>query len=463
MAQITYREFLNKKVQLGDFYGFNPIFMPAFLFDFQVALLEWSIRKGRSAIFADCGLGKTPMQLVWAENIVRKENRNVLIVTPLAVGHQTIREGEKFRIECHRSSEGKATGKITVTNYERLHLFDPNDFIGVVCDESSILKNFDGKRKAIITEFLRTIPYRLCCTATAAPNDYIELGTTSEALGELGFTDMLGRFFKNDQNTTDTKRHYAGQRPGGGNPKWRFKKHAQEPFWKWVCSWARALRRPSDMGFDDSLFVLPELIERETVIENERLLNGLLFAIPAVGLKEQREERRATIERRCEEVARTCKNNGNSSVIWCHMNKEGDLLEKIITDSVQVSGSDSDDKKEEAFISFANGEIKNLITKPRIGGFGMNWQHCSHVTFFPSHSFEQYYQAVRRCWRFGQKNKVVVDIITSKGEIEVLNNLQRKARAADEMFSSLVKFMDDELNIDRSKEYKKEMEGPSWL
>jgi len=456
---MDYQDFLKNKSQSGRFDGFDPIFLPDFLFDFQVELVDWAVRKGKSAIFADCGLGKTPMQLVWAENIVRKENKPVLIVTPLAVSHQTLREGKKFGIECKRSIDGKVVGKITVTNYERLNLFNPDDFIGVVCDESSILKNFDGKRKAIITEFLRTRPYRLLCTATAAPNDYIELGTTSEALGELGFMDMLTRFFKNDQDTADYKRRWAAS--GGGVAKWRFKKHAQVPFWQWVCSWAKALRKPSDMGFDNDGFILPPLVIEETVVSVSRSIRRGLLVQPAFTLKEQREERKATIKERCEKVAQ--KVNGDfPAIVWCHLNEEADLLEKIIPDAKQVSGFHSDEKKEERFLAFQDGELRVLITKPRIGAFGLNWQHCSNITFFPSHSFEQFYQGVRRCWRFGQKKSVKVDIITTEGELGVLKNLQRKSEAADEMFSQLIKLMNNSIGIDNERKFLLEERLPLW-
>ena len=456
---MIYQDFLKNKAQSGRFDGFDPVFLPDFLFDFQAELVDWAVRKGKSAIFADCGLGKTPMQLVWAENVVRKENKPVLIVTPLAVSYQTLREGEKFGIECKRSIDGKITGKITVTNYERLNLFNPDDFIGVVCDESSILKNFDGKRKAIITEFLRTRPYRLLCTATAAPNDYIELGTTSEALGELGFMDMLTRFFKNDQDTVDYKRRWAAS--GGGVAKWRFKKHAQVPFWQWVCSWAKALRKPSDMGFDNDGFILPPLVIEETVVSVSRSIRRGLLVQPAFTLKEQREERKATIKERCEKVAQ--KVTGDfPAVVWCHLNDEADLLERIIPGAKQVSGSHSDEKKEERFLAFQDGELRVLITKPRIGAFGLNWQHCSNVTFFPSHSFEQFYQGVRRCWRFGQKKSVKVDIITTEGELGVLKNLQRKSEAADEMFSQLIKLMNNSIGIDHERQFLLEEELPLW-
>lgn len=451
-----YIDFLEQKSHLGGEYGFAPVWMPNFLYDFQTVLVEWSIRKGRSSIFADCGLGKTPMQLVLAENIVRQTNKKVLIITPIAVSHQTIKEGKKFGIECHRSIDGAPKGNITVTNYERLHLFNANDYIGTICDESSILKNFDGKRKKTITEFVKKHPYRLACTATAAPNDYIELGTTSEALGELGYMDMLNRFFKNDQNTSVINRFY------GKAQQWRFKKHAEIPFWKWVSSWARVLRSPSDLGFENGPFELPELVERQHVIENNKPLPGELLVRSAIGLKEQREELRRTLKERCEKTAELL-NNNSIAVAWCHLNAEGDLLEEIIPDAVQVSGSDSDDKKESKLQDFTQGNIRILITKPKIAGFGLNWQHCHHMTFFPSHSFEQYYQAVRRFWRFGQKDKVIVDIVTTKAGLSVLSNLQKKAEKADKMFNELIMYMNDAIKIGNYQHFNNKMEIPSWL
>lgn len=456
---MEYREFLDYKSQYGQDSGFDAVYLPEFLFDFQKSLVEWSARKGRSAIFADCGLGKTPMQLVWAENVVRKTNKPVLILTPLAVSQQTIREGDKFGIEVKRSLDGSLSGKIIVTNYERLHYFNREDFAGAVCDESSILKNFDGQRKREITEFMKKMPYRLLCTATAAPNDYIELGTSSEALGVMGYMDMLNRFFKNDNNTSDLKR---SSHHGGVAPKWRFKKHAEEHFWRWVCSWARAIRKPSDLGFDDRDFVLPELIEKETVVPCSRPLDGKLFVDLAHGLKEQREEQRMTITERCEVVAD--KVNSNSiAVVWCNLNSEGDLLSKIIPDAEQVSGSMSDDKKESVLSNFSQGNIRVLVIKPKIGAFGLNWQHCAHTTFFPSHSYEQYYQGVRRMWRFGQKKPVTVDIIATEGSMGVLKNLQRKAKQAGQMFSSLSSFMNNALKIDQTEKHINKEVIPPWL
>lgn len=455
-----YAEFLQAKTQSGSMDGFAPVWMPSFLFDFQVALVDWALRKGKAAIFADCGLGKTPMQLVWAENVVRYTNRPVLILTPLAVSAQTVLEAEKFGIAASRDR----SKKIVVTNYERLHLFNPEDFTGCVCDESSILKSFDGARRGEITEFMKKLPYRLLCTATAAPNDYTELGTSSEALGQLGYTDMLGRFFKNDQNTVKPmvyRHHGQNFAKLDDAAKWRFRGHAEVPFWRWVCSWARAVRRPSDLGFSDDRFVLPPLIEQDHLVEEKSLADGMLFSLPAVGLKEQRDERRRTIKERCEKIAELV--NGHSqALVWCHLNAEGDLLGEI-NGATQVSGSDSDESKEEAYIAFSRGEIRVLVTKPKIGAWGLNFQNCQHVTFFPSHSFEQYYQGVRRCWRFGQTKPVRVDIVTTEGEKSVLKNLQRKAESADKMFSGLVEHMNHSIAIDRSIAYEKKEEIPAWL
>ena len=272
---MNYSEFLDTKTHSANEYVVSPLWIPPSAFDFQAALIEWALQKGRSGIFADCGLGKTLIELAWSENVVRKANGRVLNLTPLAVSHQTVTESEKFGIEAHRSYRGELHDGIVIANYERLHLFDPNDFVGIVCDESSILKSFDGKTKAEVTAFARKMPYRLLATATAAPNDYIELGTSSEALGELGHMDMLNRFFKNDQNNSATARLY------GEAIKWRFKGHAEVPFWRWVTSWARACRRPSDLGFDDNRFILPPLNEREHVVEAKTLAEGMLFALPA--------------------------------------------------------------------------------------------------------------------------------------------------------------------------------------
>ena len=453
----AYSEFLDGKTQLGGEHGFEPLWMPEFLFDFQRALVDWACRRGRAAIFADCGLGKTAMELVWAENVVRKTNGRVLLLTPLAVTHQVAEEAAKFGVEATVSRDGTPQRGITVSNYEKLHLYSPSDFAGVVCDESSILKSFAGATRQHLTEFMRKLPYRLLATATAAPNDFIELGTSSEALGYLGHMDMLNRFFKNNLNNSSTGRM------GGEQVKWRLKGHAETPFWRWVCSWARACRRPSDLGFDDSRFVLPPLTEREHKVEARTLADGMLFSLPAVGLKEQREERRRTIQERCEQSAALVSNTKRPALVWCHLNDEGDLLEELIKGSTQVCGSMSDEAKEEAFTAFGKGQIRVLVTKPSIGAWGLNYQHCNHVTFFPSHSFEQYYQAVRRCWRFGQKREVFVDVVATEGELGVLKNLQRKAKQADSMFSNLVTQMNAAMDVARTVTHTQTLEVPSWL
>lgn len=458
MSVDPYGLFLQAKTHVGAKHGFPPIFMPDALFDYQKVLTTWAIERGRAAIFADCGLGKTPMQLTWAENVVRKTNKPVLILTPLAVAAQTIKEGEKFGIECHRSQDGKlpSGARIVVANYQRLHHFNRDEFSGIVCDESSILKNFDGSTKAAVTDFARKLPYRLLCTATAAPNDYIELGTSSEALGELGFSDMLTRFFKKQGTTLSrSDEHRAGV--------YRFRGHAERDFWRWVCSWARAVRKPSDLGCSDDGFSLPELVTREHVVVARTKRDGMLFDLPAMTLHEQREERRRTLNERCELVASLTSNTGAPVVVWCHLNDEGKTLNKMIPESVEVAGDDSDESKEEAFEAFANGQLRVLITKPTIAGFGLNWQHCCHETFFPSHSFEQWYQAVRRCWRFGQKKPVVVDVVASEGEAGVVANLQRKADAADAMFRHLVGLISDELRIESGTHKAAKHQLPKWL
>jgi len=456
---MDYKEFLEQKSQSSLDEGFAPIFMPDFLFDFQRSLMEWAMRKGRAAILADCGLGKTPISLVWAENVVRKTAGNVLILTPLAVAPQFIREGEKFGIECRRSKEGDIKPGITVANYERLHYFNPDDFAGVVCDEASCLKAFDGKRRKEVTRFLSKVRYRMLGTATPSPNDHIELGTLSEALGVMIQSDMLGRFFKSDDNS----RHSLFKEGDFWNRhKWFFKAHAELPFWRWVCSWARAIRKPSDLGpYDDSRFILPALNIEQHVVKCERLLPGELFPIVATTLAEQRAERRETMTERCAYAAELVKHD-RPAVVWCHLNPEGDMLEKMMPDAVQVAGCDSDDDKEDRLNAFTTGNVRVLITKQRIGGWGLNWQHCGHHVFFPSHSFEGYYQAIRRSYRFGRTEPVKVDIVTTEGEAGVTDNLKKKQVQADNMFDALVREMNNAMGIKTEDTFTREMEMPEW-
>lgn len=446
----SYNDFLGGKHHVALDVGFDPVWMPDFLFDWQRTLVGWAMRKGRAALFEDCGLGKTPQQLVWAENVVRHTNRPVLILTPLAVGAQTIREAAKFGIEAVRCHDGQTRpgARIVVTNYERLHHFQPDNFAGVVCDESSILKNYAGVTRQAITDFMAGHRYRLLCTATAAPNDYIEIGTSSEALGVKKRVEMLAEFYVHD---------------GGDTSKWRIKRHAERLFWQWVCSWARCVRRPSDMGYPDGDFILPAKTIRNHIVTCDYPLDGFLFTVPAMTLTDQRAERRKTLAKRCEMVADLVSRTGKPAVCWCHLNAEGEMLEKLIPDAVQVKGSDSDDHKEDALASFASGDLRVLVTKPSIAGFGMNWQHCAHQTFFPSHSFEEWYQAVRRSWRFGQKNPVVIDVVSSEGESAVIDNLTRKADAAEAMFEAVVREMGIEIKREARQDAAQKMEVPSWL
>ena len=476
---VSYEEFLERKLHTGADHGFEPVFMPDQLFDFQQALVQWAVRKGRAAIFADCGLGKTAMQLTWAQNVAQHTDLPVLILTPLAVAAQTVREGEKFGIECHRSSDGSVPGRIVITNYDRLHLFDPADFGAVVCDESSILKSFNGSTRKAITRFMSKMPYRLLCTATAAPNDYTELGNSSEALGELSYSDMLRRFFsqlddKGQKREERLQRSAEAMVEANANyykklafrvsqtiGQWRLKHHARDHFWQWVASWARACRKPSDLGFSDDKFVLPLLTENDHVIAAPPA-EGMLFSIPAFGLGEEREERKRTIQERCEYAARLV-DHDQPAVIWCHTNAEGDLLEQLIPDAAQIAGRTPDARKIELYDAFADGRQRVLVIKPKIGAWGLNWQHCAHVVTFASHSYEQHYQSVRRCWRFGQHHPVVVDVIATEGEARVLANMRSKADRAAQMFEQLVAQMNDATTVTRTNLYTNNTKVPQWL
>lgn len=449
---MEYHKFIDKKMHLSGEFGFEPTHLPDFLYDFQKDLVIWAARQGRGALFEDCGLGKTVQQIAWAQNVVEKTNKPVIILAPLSVSIQTVDEGDKFGYSIKRSQDGKIEKEIIVTNYQRLHNFNPKDFAGVVCDESSIIKNFDGGIKKDITKFMKKVEYRLLCTATPSPNDYIELGTSSEALGHMGYMDMLGRFFKNDENNLH---------PAFIGSKFHLKPHAKDDFWRWLCSWARAIRKPSDLGFDDNDFILPELIENEHIVRSSTL-EGYLFPAHATNMSEEREERRNTTEQRCEKAAELM-NHNDYGVCWCHYNREADALDSIIKDSAQIKGSDPDEKKEEIFKAFSSGQIKKLITKPKIAAFGMNWQHCNHHTYFADHSFEQYYQAIRRSYRFGQKRPVTIDLITTEALSGVTKNMRRKSDAADKMFAEMIASMNDVLNIKFEDKNTNKRELPTWL
>lgn len=450
----AYADFVRQKSQIGGEHGFEPSFIHPKLYDFQSHLVDFACRQGRGAIFADCGLGKTPIQLTWAHNVTRRENKPVLIIAPLMVSLQTVEEAAKFDLPAVRILDGKLppSAEIVTTNYERLANFDPNDFAGVVCDESSIMKNFDGARRSEITEFMKRVRYRLLCSATPSPNDYIELGTSSEALGYLGYMDMLAMFFKNDEDSLH---------PMSMGSQWRFKTHAQRDFWRWVCSWARATRKPSDLGYDDGPFKLPELIEREHVVDSV-VRCGDLFALPSTNLREEREERRSTILQRCERAAQ-CLEGADSAVAWADLNAEADTLLEMMPGAMQVKGGDPDEKKEEIFTAFRRGELKRLVTKPKIAAYGLNFQFCNRTTIFANHSYESYYQAVRRFWRFGQTRSVTVDMITTESLSGVTKNLKRKGEQADAMFSMMVAQMNESLGLKRLTEHKVMQHQPVWL
>lgn len=442
---MDYTEFLRTKTTEKGRCGFKPLWLPDFLFPFQHPLVCWAIEQGRGALFEECGLGKTPQQLVFGENVVRKTNKNVLILTPLAVAPQTIREGEKFGVEVRLSRNGKAHKGITITNYQQLEKFDPRDFVGVICDESSCLKDFDSVTRKIVTEFMRRVKYRLLCTATPAPNDYMELGTSSEALGVMGRNQMLGMFFVNDGESTQ---------------QWRIKGHAKSRFWRWVASWARAVRKPSDLGFPDGKFKLPPLNIHHHVLDSGET-DGFLPRL-AKTLSEQRVVQRETVRERCEKAAEVLPRKGYG-LVWCHLNPEGDLLTKLIPGAVQVAGADPDDVKEERLTAFAKGEIRVLVCKPSIAGFGLNLQHCSNVTYFPSYSHERYYQAIRRCWRFGQENPVECHLVYGDREKLVADAMLRKEKQSIEMYEGIIREMSAVLKNTAESNGQVEMEIPKWL
>lgn len=458
---MTYAEFVANKSQVGGNAGFDPLWMPEFLFDFQRSLVEWAVRKGRAAIFADCGLGKTPMQLVWAENVARKTGKPVLIMTPLAVAQQTKREADKFGIDAtvSRNGECKKAG-IIVTNFEQLHQFASEDFAGAVVDESSCLKAFDGKRRKFITRFMSKMEYRLLCTATPSPNDFIEMGTSAEALGVMTQSDMLGYFFTASENM----RHTLMKEDDFWNrTKWSFKPHAETPFWRWVCSWARACSRPEDLGFNGDKFKLPPLNYHDHIIDIPFIPPGEMFPRPAISLHEQRIERKRTIAERCDKVKEIVTSHDKQAIVWCHFNDEGDTLAEIIPGAVQVAGSDKDEDKESRLNDFALGNIRVLVTKPKIGCWGLNLQKCGEMTFFPSFSFEQLYQGVRRCWRFGRREAVNVHMVCAEGESAVTARLKEKQEKSTKMFREIVLNMQNEMKLVSEDRHHKPLELPSWM
>jgi SNF2 family DNA or RNA helicase len=454
-----YLDFLERKKHLiGDF-GFEPNYYPDIAFDFQRHIIERSVKKGRIAIFADTGLGKTLMQLTIAENIVRHTNKRVLILTPLAVGFQFIKEAKFAKItdDIHQSKAGEFEGKkIIVCNYERLHYLKATDFEGVILDESSILKNFNGKIKRQITSFLKNIKYRFLSTATPSPNDYIEFGTSSEALGYMSYMDMLQRFFSNKENNF---------KPQDIGTKWYLKGHAKNDFFKWINQWSINVKKPSDLGFADDRYILPELITNTHFVKNEKNWNIggqiMLFNGIAKSMSEVREEQKGSIKERCEKAVELAE--GKTSVYWCHYNDEGDLLQNLDPEASQVKGSDSVDKKEDILMNFAEGNIKRLITKPQITSFGLNWQHCNHTVYFPTWSYEQYYQAIRRFWRFGQTKNVTVDLVLSDGQKRVLDTLDFKTERAIQYNKEIQKNLAESKIELNKKEFNQVINTPKFL
>lgn len=460
---MNYQEFLESKKHSSINYGIEATYLPDAMFDYQKHVATYAIKKGRCAVFLDTGLGKTILELTIAVNYARYTNKPVLIITPLAVAFQFIKEAEKFGIDdIEYSKDGNYKTKIVVCNYERLDNFNSNDFECVILDESSILKNFEGATKNAVTAFLKKVKYRFLFTATPSPNDYIELGTSSEALGYLGYMDMLSKFFKNNQNNVAKLSQISKSRQG---EEWYLKAHAEQDFWRWIASWSISMRKPSDFGFSDERHILPELIENITIIENTNPLaidgQNTMFTLPATGFIEIKAEVRATLEMRCNKAYEKAKDH-ECSVYWVNLNNEADLIGELDKNAVEVKGNMNIDKKEEILLAFSAGDIKKLITKTSITAFGLNWQQCNHTTYFPTYSYEQYYQAIRRFWRFGQKYPVTVDLILSDGQTKVMESLMIKKERAIQMFDNLTKQTNQDFKI-KNKDFNKTIILPSFL
>jgi len=426
MIETDYSQFIESKRIITSDSGFMVNELSPLMFPFQEDLTKWSLRKGRSAIFADCGLGKTIIELEWSQKVADETGGNVLILAPLAVSKQTVREGEKFgyKVNLCRTQDDVKPG-INITNYEMLQHFNPPEFVGVVPDESSILKGMNSKTRLLITESFANTPYKLACTATPAPNDYMELGNHAEFLGVMTRSEMLAMFFVHD---------------GGDTSKWRIKGHAEQRFWEWVSSWAVVIRKPSDLGYENDGFSLPKLNINQVTVITDQPIEGMLFAIEAKTLQERQAARKSSVSDRVARCAELVNESPEQWIIWCNLNAESEALRKSIDGSVEVRGSDSSDHKEKVINDFVKGNVKILISKPSIFGFGLNLQNCHNMAFVGlSDSYEEFYQAVRRCWRFGQKNDVNVHVITANTEGAVVANIERKERDAMTMINEMVK------------------------
>ena len=425
----SYADFLGHKAVVAPACGLPDVLaLHEALFPFQRDAVAWALRRGRAALFEDCGLGKTLQQLEWARHIPG----DVLILAPLAVAKQTVTEGARFGIPVRycRSAAERVSG-ITITNYEMLEHFDPADFAGIVLDESSILKAYDGKTRTRIIEAFRETPYRLACTATPAPNDYMELGNHAEFLGVMTRAEMLSMFFVHD---------------GGETQVWRLKGHAERDFWRWLASWSIMIRKPSDLGYDDGDFVLPPLRYHEHVLAVESPTDGMLFALEAVTLQDRIAARRDSISERVAECARLVNGSKEAWVVWCALNSESEALARAIPDAIEVKGSDSPESKEAALHAFGSGRARVIVSKPSIAGWGLNWQHCHNQVFVGlSDSWESFYQAARRCYRFGQTSPVNVHLIIASTEGAVLKNIKDKEAAATVMADNLVEHMRSEM------------------
>lgn len=433
---MEYQDFIRSKETSVQQSGFesNKALYNSHLFDWQRDIVHWALKKGKACLFEDCGLGKTLQQLSFAEEVFKHTGGNVLILAPLAVASQTKSEGAKFGIEvniCRKQCDVKRG--INITNYEMIEHFEPETFQGIILDESSILKNSTGATKTALTEMFKNTPYKLCCTATPAPNDFMEIGNHAEFLGIMSQTEMLATYFVHDGKNTS---------------KWRLKGHAKAKFFEWIASWACCMTSPADLGYESGDYNLPPLTIHEIQVEsgNTQAEDGQLmfYAETAESLSERREARKESLEKRVEKSKEIAESVDGQALIWCDYNDESALLAAEIAESVEVKGADTDEHKKTAMLNFSNGEVKRLISKPKIAGWGMNWQNCNTVIFCGlSDSFESYYQAVRRCWRFGQKKPVDVYIITSEAEIAVKQNIERKQSEAQQMTGELVKYTKD--------------------
>lgn len=430
---MDYAEFLAHKRMVDPMTGLAEVPpLPECLMPHQRDIVAWSLRRGRAAIFAGTGLGKTLMELAWGQEVARFTGKPVLVFAPLAVSAQHIREAEKFSIAARLvKTQADVASGVNVTNYQKIDHFDIAAFGGIVLDESSILKSTDGHYRTRLIEQCRSVPFRLAATATPAPNDFMELGNHAEFLGVMSYTDMLATFFVHD---------------GGDTQKWRLKGHAENEFWKWMASWAVMLRKPDDLGYPNDGYDLPELRQKQHLVSVEyapSMDTGLLFPVEARTMQERIAARRDTVAERVGMAAEITPLD-RPFVWWCNLNAEADALAKAIPGAVNLSGSDSEEAKERKLIDFSEGRIMTLITKPSIAGFGMNWQHCADTGFVGlNDSFEQVFQAIRRFWRFGQTKPVNVHFIAAETEGAVVANLRRKEADAERMAAAMVAHMAD--------------------